>query len=59
MGSEDIQARPGKKDEGWIRIMVTINFGKVKGLPEEEQKKLDNLVEIFNYHQRKNERKQV
>lgn len=39
--------------------MVTINFGKVKGLPEEEQKKLDNLVEIFRYHQSKNERKQV
>ena len=39
--------------------MVTISFGQVEGLPEEEQKKLNTLVSIFDAHQRKNERKQT
>lgn len=38
--------------------MTEINFGRVQGLPELEQRKLNNLVEIYNYHQIKNERKQ-
>lgn len=38
--------------------MITINFGRVEGLPETEQRKLNNLVKIYNYHQEKNQRKQ-
>lgn len=37
--------------------MVTLNFGMVEGLPEEEQRKLNNLVRIYNYHLVKNIRK--
>jgi hypothetical protein len=35
-----------------------LNFGYVKGLPEEEQQKLNNLVQIYNYHYYQNETKQ-
>ena len=38
--------------------MATLNFGMVEGLPEEEQRKLNNLVRIYNYHLVKNIRKQ-
>ena len=30
--------------------MITLNLGHVEGLPDEEQKKLNNLVRIYNYH---------
>jgi hypothetical protein len=38
--------------------MITISFGRVDGLPEEEQKWLDDLVFIYNYHQASNAKKQ-
>lgn len=37
--------------------MVTLNFGLVENLPEEEQRVLNNLVKIYAYHQRANARK--
>lgn len=37
--------------------MITISFGRVQGLPEEEQAWLNDLVYIFNYHQAANEKK--
>ena len=37
--------------------MVTLNFGFVEGLPDEEQQKLNNLVQIYNYHANANETK--
>ena len=37
--------------------MAILNFGRVDGLPEEEQGKLNNLVEIYNYHYGKNRQK--
>jgi hypothetical protein len=37
--------------------MITISFGRVQGLPEEEQARLNDLVYIFNYHQAANEKK--
>lgn len=37
--------------------MVSLNFGYVEGLPDEEQRKLGNLVKIYNYHQTANIRK--
>lgn len=37
--------------------MITLNFGNVEGLPEEEQRMLNNLVKIYNYHQMKNDTK--
>lgn len=38
--------------------MITLNFGRVAGLPEEEQKQLSDLVFIYNYHQAGNAKKQ-
>lgn len=37
--------------------MVSLNLGHVEGLPEEEQKKLNNLVNIYNYHAARNDTK--
>lgn len=37
--------------------MATLNFGRVEGLPEEEQGMLNNLVKIYNYHLSANARK--
>jgi hypothetical protein len=37
--------------------MITLNFGQVAGLPEEEQNQLNKLVKIYNYHQAGNQRK--
>lgn len=37
--------------------MITISFGRVQGLPEEDQSWLNDLVYIFNYHQAANEKK--
>ncbi len=37
--------------------MATLNFGLVENLPEEEQRVLNNLVKIYNYHLRANARK--
>lgn len=37
--------------------MITISFGRVQGLPEEEQAWLNDLVHIYNYHQAANEKK--
>ena len=37
---------------------MTLNFGAVEGLPEAEQKQLNNLTGIYNYHQLKNVCKQ-
>ena len=37
--------------------MITISFGRVQGLPEEEQAWLNDLVYIYNYHQTANEKK--
>ena len=37
--------------------MISLNFGYVEGLPEEEQQKLNNLVQIYNYHANANETK--
>ena len=37
--------------------MVTINFGYVANLPPEEQGWLNELVEIYRYHQTSNEKK--
>lgn len=37
--------------------MITLNFGMVAGLPEEEQKQLNELVWIYNYHQATNAKK--
>ena len=37
---------------------MTLNFGAVEGLPETEQKQLNNLARIYNYHRLKNARKQ-
>lgn len=37
--------------------MVTLNFGLVEGLPDEEQSKLNNLVKIYNFHKTDNVRK--
>lgn len=34
--------------------MLTLNFGMVDGLPEEEQRELGKLAKIYNFHQRKN-----
>lgn len=36
---------------------MVLNFGIVDGLPEEEQKKLNNLQYVYNYHVNKNEKK--
>ena len=38
--------------------MITISFGRVDGLPEEEQNQLNELVFIYNYHQAGNAKKQ-
>lgn len=37
--------------------MITLNIGYVTGLPEDEQKKLNNLVGIYNYHAAANDTK--
>jgi hypothetical protein len=37
--------------------MITISFGHVAGLPEEEQRWLNELVQIYNYHQEANWKK--
>lgn len=37
--------------------MVNLNFGRVDGLPDEEQEKLNSLVKIYRYHQADNIRK--
>lgn len=37
--------------------MVNLNFGRVDGLPDEEQGKLNSLVKIYRYHQADNIRK--
>lgn len=37
--------------------MISLNFGMVAGLPEEELKQLNELVWIYNYHQASNEKK--
>ena len=37
--------------------MITLNFGQVAGLPEEEQGQLNRLVKIYNYHQAGNQTK--
>lgn len=34
--------------------MKKLSFGMVEGLPEEEQRKLNNLVKIYNYHRSAN-----
>lgn len=34
--------------------MKKLSFGMVEGLPEEEQRKLNNLVKIYNYHRAAN-----
>lgn len=35
--------------------MITSNFGLVEGLPDDGQRKLNNLVKIYQYHQSANE----
>ena len=37
---------------------MTLSFGAVEGLPETEQKQLNNLVRIYSYHRLKNACKQ-
>lgn len=37
--------------------MITLSFGRVAGLPEEEQAQLNDLVFIYTYHQTANEKK--
>lgn len=37
--------------------MITLSFGRVAGLPEEEQTQLNDLVFIYTYHQTANEKK--
>ena len=37
---------------------MTLSFGAVEGLPEIEQKQLNNLVRIYSYYRLKNARKQ-
>lgn len=34
--------------------MITLNLGMVAGLPPEEQRELNNLVKIYNFHQTSN-----
>lgn len=38
--------------------MITLNFGRVNGLPEEEAAKLEKLLKIYKYHQYANANKQ-
>ena len=37
--------------------MITLSFGRVEGLPEEEQGQLNDLVFVYNYHQAANGKK--
>lgn len=39
--------------------MITLNLGYVEGFPEDEQAKLNNLVNIYNYHATKNDTKRM
>lgn len=52
---QDIKKRSKQKDEG--RIEMELNFGKVAGLPEEEQAKLEELRYIYTYHRAANRKK--
>lgn len=38
---------------------MELNFGSVRGLPEEEQRWLNELLSIYNYHRSKNSKKSV
>ena len=38
---------------------MELNFGSVRGLPKEEQRWLNEILSIYNYHQSKNSKKSV
>ena len=38
--------------------MVTLHFGHVQGLEAEEQRKLQDLADVYQYHQSRNATKE-
>lgn len=54
MGMQNFKKKPEQKDED--RIME-LNFGQVRGLPEQEQQWLNELKEIYDYHRSANRMK--